>query len=142
MTRPTPRPVVDAGEPLDLTRVAGKWDALVDQLRAGKPMLASALEHASPVSVTANGVLTIELDESNDIFAHAITTGRPEIVVALREWFSGVERIELRRDEDAAAPPPKRLTDEMVRAQRIASLKKRDPVLRAAIDALDLDVVD
>jgi hypothetical protein len=30
----------------------------------------------------------------------------------------------------------------MVRADRIASLKKRDPVLRAAIDALDLDVVD
>src|SRR5512143_1070131 len=142
VTRPAPRPVVDAGEPLDLTRVAGKWDALVDQLRAGKPMLASALEHASPVSVTANGVLTIELDESNDIFAHAITTGRPEIIVALREWFSGVERIELRRDEDATAAPPKRLTDEMVRAQRIASLKKRDPVLRAAIEALDLDVVD
>jgi hypothetical protein len=88
-----------------------------------------------------NGVLTIELDESNDIFAHAITSGRPEIAAALGEWFSGVERIELRRDE-AAATPPKRLTDEMVRAERIASLKKRDPVLRAAIDALDLDVVD
>ena len=105
-------------------------------------MLASALEHASPVAVTGGGVLTIELDESNDIFAHAITTGRPEIVNALREWFPGIERIELRRDEDTAAPPPKRLTDEMVRAERIASLKKRDPVLRAAIDALDLDVVD
>jgi hypothetical protein len=30
----------------------------------------------------------------------------------------------------------------MVRAERIASLKRRDPVLSAAIDALDLDVAD
>jgi DNA polymerase III subunit gamma/tau len=137
-----PRPLVDAGEPLDLNKITGRWDALVERLRTAKPMLASALEHASPIAVTAGGALTIELDESNDIFAHAIMTGRSEIVSALREWFAGVERVELRRDEDATAPPPKRLTDEMVRAERIASLKKRDPVLRAAIDALDLDVVD
>jgi hypothetical protein len=30
----------------------------------------------------------------------------------------------------------------MIRAERIAALKKRDPVLGAAIDALDLDVAD
>jgi DNA polymerase III subunit gamma/tau len=142
VSRPAPRPVLSASEPLELSKVTGRWDELVERLRGGKPMLASALEHASPVAVTAAGVLTIELDESNDIFAHAITTGRPEIAVALGEWFSGVDRIELRRDEDAAAQPPKRLTDEMVRAERIASLKKRDPILRAAIEALDLDVVD
>ena len=142
MSRAVPRPVAAAEEPLDLNKITGRWDALVERLRAAKPMLASALEHASPIAVTAGGALTIELDESNDIFAHAITTGRSEIVSALREWFPGAERIELRRDEDAALPPPKRLTDEMVRAERIASLKKRDPVLRAAIDALDLDVVD
>jgi DNA polymerase III subunit gamma/tau len=142
VSRAVPRPVADAGEPLDLNKITGRWDALVEGLRAAKPMLASALEHASPIAVTAGGALTIQLDESNDIFAHAITTGRSEIVSALRDWFPGVERIELRRDEDAVLPPRKRLTDEMVRAERIASLKKRDPVLRAAIDALDLDVVD
>ena len=142
VSRPAPRPLVDTSEPLELSKVTGRWDDLVERLRGGKPMLASALEHASPVAVTVNGVVTIELDESNDIFAHAITTGRAEIAGALSEWFSGIERVELRRDEAVATAPPKRLTDEMVRAERIASLKKRDPVLRAAIDALDLDVVD
>jgi hypothetical protein len=34
------------------------------------------------------------------------------------------------------------LTDEMIRAERIAALKKRDPILSAAIDALDLEVAD
>ena len=36
----------------------------------------------------------------------------------------------------------KRLTDDMLRQERLASLRKRDPLLGAAIDALDLDVVD
>jgi DNA polymerase-3 subunit gamma/tau len=139
------RPQAVAGaQPLDLDKVTGRWDALVDTLRAGgKPMLATALAHASPVAVTASGVVTIQLEEPNDIYAHAITSARGEIVQSLRTWFAGVERVELRRGEPSAdAPPPKRLTDEMVRAERIAALKKRDPVLREAIDALDLDVAD
>ena len=131
-------------QPLDLGKVTGRWDGLVESMRAGgKPMLATALAHASPAAVTANGVVTIELDEPNDIYAHAITTARTELAQALRAWFAGVERVELRRDDASTpAPPPKRLTDEMVRAERIAALKKRDPVLRAAIDDLDLDVAD
>ena len=79
-------------------------------------------------------MLTIELDESNDFWAHSITSGKADIVAALRDWFGGIERVELRRDEQAPATPPKRLTDEMVRAQRVASLRKQDPVLNAAID--------
>lgn len=142
--RPAPpaRPAA-TGERLDLNRIVERWDALVEQLRdAGKPMLASALSHASATAVTATGGVTIELDEPNDIFAHAITTGKADVAAALRAWFPGVERVELKRDESAPAPPPKRLTDEMVRAERVAALKKRDPVLGAAIDALDLDVAD
>ena len=35
-----------------------------------------------------------------------------------------------------------RLTDEMVRSERLTALRRRDPVLGAAIDALDLDLAD
>jgi DNA polymerase-3 subunit gamma/tau len=142
--QPAPRPVPRGGaEALELTKVVGRWDELVERMRAsGKPMLATALGHASPVAVTASGIVTIELDESNDIYAHAIQTGRQEIAATLSEWFANVTRIDLRRDDQVVSPPPKRLTDEMVRAERIASLKKRDPVLRAAIEELDLDVSD
>ena len=145
---PAPRvqqaPARDAGaEALELTKVVGRWDELVEEMRTnGKPMLATALAHASPIAVTASGVITIELDEANDIYAHAIQTARQDIVVMLGEWFANVTRLELRRDDQAPTAPPKRLTDEMVRAERIASLKKRDPVLRAAIEELDLDVSD
>jgi hypothetical protein len=141
---PPPRVQSVAGvEALDLNKLTGRWDALVDRMRlSGKPMLATALEHSSPVAVTASGLVTIELDEANDIYAHSIGSARGEIVAALREWFAGVERLELRRDEQAPSAPPKRLTEEMVRAERIAALKKRDPVLSAAIDVLDLEVAD
>lgn len=87
-------------------------------------------------------MLTIELDEENDIYAHAIATGKEELIAALQEWFPGVQRLELRRDHQAPAVPPRRLTDEMVRTERMASLRKRDPVLGAAIDALDLELAD
>jgi DNA polymerase-3 subunit gamma/tau len=130
-------------ESLDLNKVVGKWDALVEKLRtSGKPMLATALEHSSVVAVSSAGVVTIELDEPNDIYAHAISTARADIAATLRDWFAGAERVELRRDDGKVAPPPKRLTDEMIRAERIAALRKRDPILNAAIDALDLEVAD
>jgi len=128
---------------LELAKIVGRWDDLVERMRAGgKPMLASALLHASAVAVTADGVVAIELDEPNDIYAHAINTGRADVVATLAEWFDGITRADLRRQDAAPSAPPKRLTDEMVRAERIASLKRRDPVLSAAIDALDLDVAD
>ena len=128
--------------PLEMSKLTSHWDSVVHRLRASKPMLATALSHALPAAVTANGVVTIELDEPNDIYAHAIQTARQDIVATLAEWFATVTRLELRRDDQASSPAPKRLTDEMVRAERIASLKKRDPVLRAAIEELDLDVSD
>jgi len=139
---PAPAAVGKPSEPLDLNKLVGRWDALVERLRERKPMLATALGHSSPVAVTAAGVVTIELDEPNDIYAHAIGSARADIVAAIAEWFANVERVELRRDETTPVAPPKRLTDEMVRAERIAALKKRDPLLSAAIDALDLEVAD
>ena len=129
---------------LDLNRLTERWDELVARVRAeGKRVLASALEHAMPVAVTSAGDVTIALEESNDFMSEAIEGARGDIATALRDWFDGVTRVQLRRDaERGAASPPKRLTDEMVRRDRLAALRKRDPVLGAAIDALDLDVVD
>jgi DNA polymerase-3 subunit gamma/tau len=142
----TPAPTAPAasrsGSPPSVAEVTGRWDELVERLRAAKPMLASAMSHAAPVSVAANGLVVLELDEPNDIFAHAIHSARADLLSTLREWFPSLDRVELRRDEQTPAPPPKRLTDEMIRADRIANLRKRDPVLNAAIDALDLDVTD
>jgi hypothetical protein len=59
----------------------------------------------------------------------------------LRQWFGGVQRVAV-RPATGDATPPARLTDEMVRSERLTALRRRDPVLGAAIDALDLDLAD
>ena len=155
ISRPTPtladvRPVAPsannvtaATEPLDIARLSGRWDDLVAKLRGdGKRVLSSALAHALPVSVTGGGDLTIELDEPNEFLAQAIESGRPDVAAALRQWFSDVKSVRLRQNPEHATSAPTRVTDEMVRSDRLNALRKRDPILGAAIDALDLDVID
>ena len=128
---------------LDANALTGRWDDLVARLRqGGKTLIATALEHAVPTVVTARGDITIALDEPNDFYAKAIQSGAAEIVAILRDWFSPVERVQLEGGVKQPTGPQKRLTDEDVKAQKLEALRKRDPILRAAIDALDLEVID
>ena len=130
-----------AGAP-DLNQLVERWDDVVARVRAaGKSVAANALEHASPAAVNARGDVTLALDEGNPIHEQAIDAVKGEVVSAMREWFPGVQRLVVRAPAGASTPPA-RLTDEMVRSERIAALRKKDPVLDAAIDALDLDLAD
>ena len=140
--KPVAEPIGDR-TPLDANALTGRWDTLVERLRQnGKTLIATALEHAVPTVVTARGDITVALDEPNDFYAKAIQSGAADVVAILREWFSPVERVQLEGATKQPVTPPKRLTDEDVKAQKLEALKKRDPILRAAIDALDLEVID
>jgi DNA polymerase III subunit gamma/tau len=139
---PPPRSASGADAPLELHRVVERWDELVAAIRAaGRGVAATALEHASPVAVTARGDVTIALDEANPIYEQALESVKLELASLLGQWFGGVQRVAVRAATGAAAPPA-RLTDEMVRGERLTALRRRDPVLGAAIDALDLDLAD
>jgi hypothetical protein len=130
-----------AGAP-DLNQIVERWDDVVAAIRAaGKSVAATALEHAAPAAVNARGDVTLALDEANPIYEQALESVKTELVSTLRRWFPGVQRLAVRSPEGASSPPP-RLTDEMVRSERIAVLRRKDPVLDAAIDALDLDLAD
>jgi DNA polymerase-3 subunit gamma/tau len=132
--------IADAPPP-DLPQLLGRWEELVTALRtAGRSVAATAIEHAEPVAVNARGEVTIGLDEPNPIYEQAIEATKGELAQLLQRWFPGVQRVGVRTS--GASAPPTRLTDEMVRSERIAALRRRDPVLGAAIDALDLDLVD
>jgi len=87
------------------------------------------------------GDVTIALDEANPIFEQALETVKGELALLLGQWFAGVQRVTVRAAQGGATPPA-RLTDEMVRTERLSALRRRDPVLGAAIDALDLDLAD
>ncbi len=128
--------------PPDLNRLVERWDELVRAIRAtGKSVAATALEHAAPLAVDARGEVTIGLDEANLIYEQALDTVKGELLSLLRQWFGGVHRVRVRA-ADAAATPPARLTDAMARTERLTALRRRDAVLGAAIDALDLELAD
>jgi DNA polymerase III subunit gamma/tau len=128
----------------DLAALTGRWDDLVARVRAaGKALLGAALEASSPHAITRNGDLTIKLDEPNDFHAKAIDQDAPVIVGILSEWFGGVARIIVYRDDvPAATDKPRRVTDEMVKAERLNGLRRKDAGLDAAIEVLDLEIAE
>jgi hypothetical protein len=91
--------------------------------------------------VTGKGDVTIALDESNSIYEQALEKEKGEIIQLLREFFPAVQRVAFRA-ATASGVPPTRLTDEMVRAERLTAMRRKDPVLDRAIDTLDLDLAD
>ena len=131
-----------SASPPDLNRLVERWDELVRAIRAtGKSVAATALEHAAPVAIDARGEVTIALDEANLIYEQALDTVKGELLSLLRQWFGGVHRVRVRAAV-VAATPPARLTDAMARTERLTALRRRDAVLGAAIDALDLELAD
>lgn len=128
----------------DINAITGRWDDLVDRARAsGKALLGAALGSSAPTAITRAGDLTIKLDEPNDFHAKAIEQAKGELLAILSEWFEGIGDIRVHRDDaPAASEKPARMTDEMVKAQRVTSLRKKSRVLDAAIEVLDLEISD
>lgn len=127
-------------QPLDLNRLAEHWDDVVEAVRAaGRGVVATALAEATPAGVTGNGVVTIGV--SGEGLADAVRNGGDAILAALRTVFDGVQRIVVQAASDVQAAP-RRLTAEEVLADRVADLRRRDPLLDAAVDALDLRLIE
>ncbi|MBM3906735.1 MAG: DNA polymerase III subunit gamma/tau [Gemmatimonadetes bacterium] len=125
-----PAPVIA----VEINRLAEFWDDVVDTVRrSGRGTLASILDHATPQAVSGAGVVTIAVD--TDVHADVLTQGAEHVLAALRARFTGVTRVAVQAQQ---AAPRERLTEENVLARRVEQLRKRDPVLDAAIDALDL----
>ena len=133
----------------DINAVTGRWDDLVTRVRGtGKALLAAALEASSPVAITAKGDLTIELDEPNDFHAKAIEQAKDDVLAILGEWFEGTHGLRLYREDAAPRAQgepqerPKRVTDAMVKTERLSALRKKDSSLDAAVEVLDLEIDD
>ena len=139
-----PKPAPRAA--LDLNVLCERWGDIVDRVRSmGRPMLVSALEHALPVAVSAQGTITVQLEQPNEIFEKTIESGAAEVLSAVAGTFDGVTRLLVRRVEQPAAPTtdvPRRLTEDQARQERAQMLRKKDPALDAAIEALDLELLE
>jgi hypothetical protein len=106
-------------------------------------ILAAALQQSAPEIGPGAASVTVRLNERNEILLRSIETGRSDLLNAVRSEWPEVVRVDVALPGDGApAGPPKRLTAEAVKAEQVASLRRRDPVLGAAIDALDLELLD
>jgi DNA polymerase III subunit gamma/tau len=137
-----------AGSPgmamIDGRALLTRWPDIVTAVRRDRqaPVLAGALAQATPEPGPEPGVVTLRLAERNAIVTRAITAGESDILAALRSVWPEVERIRVAEPEEPAAGGPRRLTVEAARAGDIAALRRHDAVLGAAIDALDLELIE
>ncbi len=127
---------------LDINRLAEHWDAIVDSVNREDRalMLSSTLAHATPSAVTAGGTVTITV--SAEAHADVVRSGETTILKALQRRFEGVQTIVVRLEEPEGDRAPRRLNETAVKADRMAMLRKQSPLLDAAVDALDLELLD
>jgi DNA polymerase-3 subunit gamma/tau len=136
--------------PLDINRLAEKWDEIVEDLRrAGRVMLAGHFAAALPTAVSGRGVITVQLDESHeaafDLVQDALVGAQSEVLDVVRSRFTEAEKVVLAPRRNAPGSTPvatRRLTQEALRAEKLDILRKKDPVLDAAVRELDLELID
>lgn len=132
---PAPRALL----PLELNRVVEHWDAIVDSVvRDGRAVLGAALGHATPTAVTASGTVTLTVDAAAE--AELIEQGSQALLSAMKRRFETVAKLNVKAAAGDAAP--RRLNEGAVKADRIAMLRKQSKLLDAAVDALDLELMD
>ena len=129
---------------LSATALVEYWDSIVARVSTdGRSMLAAALGHALPVAVTAKGEITLELEPNASIYEQPISNGANDLLTAIRRTFPSAAKLTVRVATTGTADvAPKRITAESVKAERLASLRKKDPALDAAVESLDLELLD
>jgi predicted anti-sigma-YlaC factor YlaD len=114
---------------------------MVAGIRRDRPFVATLLEQSLPVSTNANGVLVLQVEAP--AVQEGLAAKMTEIVGTMSNWLVGLQKLTVRLAGDSvAARPAPRMTVESVRSDTLAALRKRDPLLDAAIDALDLDLIN
>ena len=137
---PRPRSVATTAVP-SINVITERWDDIVASLRSSRMLLAPFLEQATPSAISAAGALTVQAED--EAAADALEMSKADMLAVVKSMFPAVERVTITRPNGpTASGSPKRVTEQEIREQRITSLRKRDPVLGAAIDALDLELLD
>ncbi len=154
--RPSPRAAAATprvGPPPSVEQLKARWESVSDAIKtAGRGMLAQAVARLVPASVSAHGSVALTYDPADDTFARAADGARPDILAALQACFDGVTGVTVVSSVNANAQAQaqsraprdttKRLTAHDVQQQRTEQLSSKDPLLEAAVRALDLELLD
>ena len=143
-------PATRSSAPPTLEQVKANWSAVAETIRDnGRGMLAQVVYRLVPMQVTPQGVLTLGYDPADDTFSAAVEGARADVLAALQASFAGITSVTVQASGAAAAlvapaarVPTKRLTAHDVQQQRTEQMASKDPLLEAAVKALDLELLD
>ncbi|PYP73959.1 MAG: DNA polymerase III subunit gamma/tau [Gemmatimonadetes bacterium] len=143
-------PVPPEKGPLTLDRLRALWPTIVAHARATSPMFGTLLA-GTEVAAVEGDTVTLRPPDQAPGQAEGIAHKRDAVAKLVGEYVSGKARIKVsgagsgERGAGAAVPPaprPSRLTEERVKADRLLVLRTKDPTLNAAVDALDLELLE
>ncbi|HXV91283.1 MAG TPA: hypothetical protein VD707_07930, partial [Gemmatimonadales bacterium] len=126
---------------LALERLRELWPRISGGARVTSPMLGTLLAGSDVVGVDG-AVVTVRAGEAAHL---AGLTHKQEAIAALiAPWVEGVVRVRVAAPAAGADAPPRaaRLTPRAADAERLKVLREKDPTLSAAVDALDLELME
>jgi DNA polymerase-3 subunit gamma/tau len=127
---------------LNLDSLTAAWPDLVLAARARSNLLGQALEATTPVLVQGGQVQLIAAPEQA-----VLVDGLQRQLQVLDELIGShfATRVKVRvtlGTTSSGSEPPKRLTDEVLRSERLDRLRRLDPALDTVANELDLEIVD
>jgi DNA polymerase-3 subunit gamma/tau len=138
-----PSPVEPEKGPLTVDRLRTLWPRLVEDARAKSPMLGALLQVTEIAGVDA-GTVAIRLLDTNPVHAEGLERQREALAQLVGRYLTEPVRIKLEGAGSGArsTPRPGRLTEDGARAERLKTLRAQDESLNAAVDALDLELLE
>ena len=137
------RPI--AAIPFSVPALEIAWATIVADARKESPFLGEALGAARPIEALAPKV-TIELLDPNPVIAERLARQREVVQSLLSRHLGAPVQLALGsaapNPEENAPERPRRMSDAGARAERLKTLRKKDPALDTAADELDLEIVD
>jgi len=140
---PAVSPAAPEKGPLTLDRLRALWPRIVDDARTKSPMLGALLQVTEVAGADA-GTVTIRLLDTNAVHAEGLERQRDALAQLVGRYLAKPVRIQLdgAGSGERSSPRPGRLTEEGARAERLKTLRAQDPSLNAAVDALDLELLE
>ncbi len=152
-TSPLPHPESSEKSPATLDGLRALWPNIVADARAKSPLFGAVLAHAEVAHVTGGGggeTVLVRLLDDNAVHAEGLVRHKDALAQVIGRYVAEPVRIQIegappRTTATPPAPSPRRvarLTEQTANAERLKRLRAKDPTLNAAVDALDLELLE
>ena len=135
----SPRSVVQV--PFSEEGLRQAWPDVVEAARQESRFLGEALA-ACRVGSVAPPLVRIEIDPEQGVLLGAIERGQATVESLLSARVGAPVAVAVRAGSSDPETVPRRLSPVAMRAERLKGLRGVDPALDAAVDELDLEIVD